>query len=248
MSIWYLTASVLIFKLNSKVLLITPDIDGGRVTSYLKSGALLIGRTMAVLATTTVATSLAAREGSVTMAGYQICFQVWLALSLLTDALALAGQALLASDYSQGNYYQAQKVVSKTVEIGLITGACLGVILLLGFGPLSRLFSNDSEVLEICRSGTLFVAGSQPINALAFVLDGLYYGVSDYGYAAYSMIVIGLISVVFMLVATPLWGLPGVWAGLFLFMTLRVIAGTSRLATKSGPWKFLNSIEVEESD
>lgn len=33
-----------------------------------------------------------------------------------------------------------------------------------------------------------FVAGSQPINALAFVLDGLYYGVSDFGYASYSMV------------------------------------------------------------
>jgi hypothetical protein len=33
-----------------------------------------------------------------------------------------------------------------------------------------------------------FVAGSQPMNALAFVVDGLYYGVSDFGYAAYSMV------------------------------------------------------------
>lgn len=33
-----------------------------------------------------------------------------------------------------------------------------------------------------------FVAGSQPVNALAFVVDGLYYGVSDFGYAAYSMV------------------------------------------------------------
>lgn len=35
-----------------------------------------------------------------------------------------------------------------------------------------------------------FVAGSQPINAIAFVLDGLYYGVSDFEYAAYSTVFI----------------------------------------------------------
>lgn len=34
-----------------------------------------------------------------------------------------------------------------------------------------------------------FVAGSQPVNALAFVIDGLYYGVSDFEYAAYSMVI-----------------------------------------------------------
>jgi Na+-driven multidrug efflux pump len=33
-----------------------------------------------------------------------------------------------------------------------------------------------------------FVAISQPINAVAFVIDGLYYGVSDFAYAAYSMV------------------------------------------------------------
>lgn len=33
-----------------------------------------------------------------------------------------------------------------------------------------------------------FVCASQPINALAFILDGLHYGVSDFKYAASSMV------------------------------------------------------------
>jgi Na+-driven multidrug efflux pump len=56
------------------------------------AGGLLIGRTVAVLVTMTLATSMAAREGPIPMAGHQICVQVWLTVSLLTDALALAGQ------------------------------------------------------------------------------------------------------------------------------------------------------------
>lgn len=56
------------------------------------AGGLLIARTVAVLLTMTSATSMAAREGPVPMAGHEICIQVWLAISLLTDALALAGQ------------------------------------------------------------------------------------------------------------------------------------------------------------
>jgi Na+-driven multidrug efflux pump len=55
-------------------------------------GGLLIGRTIAVLLTMTLSTSLAAREGPVPMAGHQLCLQVWLTISLLNDALALAGQ------------------------------------------------------------------------------------------------------------------------------------------------------------
>ncbi|KAL2509830.1 MATE efflux family protein 2 [Forsythia ovata] len=241
----YLTAFILLWKLSNQVLFIAPSINGGRIIQYLQSGALLTGRTLAVLATTTLATSMAAREGSVPMAGHQICFQVWLALSLLNDALALAGQTLLASDYSQGNYGQASKVAYKVLQIGILMGVALAVILFTSFDALSSLFSTDSEVLKIARSGTWFVAGSQPMNAIAFVLDGLYYGVSDFGFAAYSMLLIGLISSVFLLVTTPLFGLAGVWGGLFLFMTLRVVAGAFWLSTRSGPWKLLQS-DVEK--
>ncbi|XP_058209615.1 protein DETOXIFICATION 44, chloroplastic [Rhododendron vialii] len=243
----YLIAVILLWKLNSKVLLVSPKIDGGRVFRYLKSGGLLITRSLAVLVTMTLATSMAAREGPIAMAGHQICLQVWLAVSLLTDALALAGQALLAGDYSQGDYGKARQVVNRIIQIGLITGVSLAVTLFLGFGALSNLFSNDSEVLGIALSGILFVAGSQPINALAFVLDGLYYGVSDFGYAAYSMVLVGMISSVFLVIAAPLYGLAGVWTGLFLFMTLRVAAGIWRLGTKAGPWKFLWS-EMEQEN
>jgi Na+-driven multidrug efflux pump len=97
-----------------------------------------------------------------------------------------------------------------------------------------------------------FVTISQPINAIAFVIDGLYYGVSDFAYAAYSMVCIfslfcsleantfrnllviwyivaqffaGAVSSAFLVIATPKFGLPGVWAGLVLFMSLRAAAG-----------------------
>ncbi|KAL1808117.1 hypothetical protein ACET3Z_025107 [Daucus carota] len=239
----YLIAFILLWKLNEKVSLVSPKFEATKVFRYLKSGGFLIGRTIAVLVTMTVATSMAARDGPVPVAGYQICLEVWLALSLLNDALAIAGQALLASCYSEGNYDQAREVIYRVLKIGITAGISLTVFLLLGFGAISSLFTNDSEVLEIAKSGTLFVAGSQIMNALAFVLDGLYYGVSDFEYAAYSMALIGLISSLVMLAAAPMYGLAGVWIGLYLFMTLRVVAGIWRLSSKSGPWKSIWSEE-----
>nr|XP_004305106.2 PREDICTED: MATE efflux family protein 2, chloroplastic [Fragaria vesca subsp. vesca] len=235
----YLIAAILLWKLNTQILLMPTNIDAKRIIRYLKSGGLLIGRTLAVVVTTTLATSMAAREGPVPMAGHQICIQVWLAVSLLTDALALAGQTLLASGYSKKNYEEARQVVYKVLQLGLVMGIGLAGILFIGFKPFSGLFSTDTEVLAIAWSGILFVAGSQPFNAIAFVLDGLYYGVSDFEFAAYSMVLVGLVSSMFILLAAPAFGLAGIWAGLFLFMALRVIAGIWRLGTKSGPWKLV---------
>ncbi|KVI11198.1 Multi antimicrobial extrusion protein [Cynara cardunculus var. scolymus] len=243
----YLIAFILLWKLNEEVVLVTPNVDGEKVGRYLKSGGLLMCRSLAVLVTMTLSTSMAAREGPVAMAGHQICLEVWLALSLLTDALALAGQAILASSYSQKNYSQARRVIYRCLQIGLTAGVGLTFILVFGFGQLSWLFSTDSEVLKIARSGTLFVAASQPMNAIAFVLDGLYYGVSDFKYASYSMVAIGVVASAFFLVIVPEFGLPGVWTGLFLFMTMRVVAGFWRLGTKEGPWKLVYSETDQES-
>ncbi|KAF5759544.1 putative multi antimicrobial extrusion protein [Helianthus annuus] len=243
----YLTAFILLWKLNEEVVLVTPNIDGEKVAQYLKSGGLLMSRSFAVLVTMTLSTSVAAREGSVPMAGHQICLEVWLALSLLTDALALAGQAILASSYSQRNYGEARRVIYRVLQISLIAGCSLSFILFFGFGDLSYLISTDSEVLNIAKSGTLFVVASQPVNAVAFVLDGLYYGVSDFGYASYSMVVIGLGTCAFFLLAGPKFGLAGVWTGLFVFMTLRVVAGIWRLGTKRGPWKLVYSETDQEN-
>uniref|UniRef100_A0A0R0JAJ6 Protein DETOXIFICATION n=1 Tax=Glycine max TaxID=3847 RepID=A0A0R0JAJ6_SOYBN len=201
----YLIAFILLWKLSDKVLLIPSEFDGRKFFSYLKS----------------------AQQGPIPMAGHQICMQVWLSVSLLNDALALAGQALLARNYSLGNYEQARLVIYRVIQIGLGAGITLSIILFFGFGAFSSLFSTDSEVLDVAWSGIWFVAGSQPVNALAFVIDGIYYGVSDFGYAAYSMVLVGLVSSTFLLVAAPV-GLPGVWTGLFIFMALRVLAGVWR--------------------
>lgn len=40
----------------------------------------------------TLAASLAAHQGPIPMAAFQVCLQVWLATSLLADGLAVAGQ------------------------------------------------------------------------------------------------------------------------------------------------------------
>ena len=110
-----------------------------------------------------------------------------------------------------------------------------------------------------------FVSASQPINALAFIFDGLHYGVSDFSYSASSMVcaynilcyfdhatavasvcsdvflsvliyqslfnpqmVVGALSSLYLLYAPKVFGLPGVWAGLALFMSLRMTAGFMR--------------------
>lgn len=60
-------------------------------------GGMLLGRTLSILLTMTIGTSMAARQGPTAMAAHQICLQVWLAVSLLADALAVSSQVCIVS-------------------------------------------------------------------------------------------------------------------------------------------------------
>ncbi|KAG5547534.1 hypothetical protein RHGRI_013281 [Rhododendron griersonianum] len=202
----------------------TPVLCLGKCWVYAVCGFLL-GRTLAVLVTMTLGTSMAARQGPVAMAAHQICLQVWLAVSLLTDALAGSGQTLIASSLSKGDYRTLREVTNFVLKIGLLTGVSLAAILGVSFGSLATLFTKDAEVLAVVRTGVLFVSASQPVNALAFIFDGLHYGVSDFPYAACSMMMVGAISSAYLLYIPSVFGLPGVWSGLTLFMALRTAAG-----------------------
>ncbi|XP_050233773.1 protein DETOXIFICATION 45, chloroplastic [Mercurialis annua] len=236
----YLVAFLMIWHLNKRAILLPPKLGDLQFGVYMKSGGFLIGRTLAVLVTTTLATSMAARQGPVAMAAHQICMQVWLAVSLLTDALAASGQALIASFSSKGDYKNVKDITNFVLKIGLLTGVTLAAILGVSFGSMATLFTKDAEVLGIVRTGILFVSASQPLNALAFIFDGLHYGISDFAYAARSMMLVGAISSGFLLYAPSKFGLYGVWSGLALFMGLRTVAGYIRILSKSGPWWFLH--------
>ncbi|KAK2432187.1 MATE efflux family protein [Trifolium repens] len=236
----YIGTLLMIWCLNKRAVLLPPKMGNLQFGGYIKSGGFLLGRTLAVLTTMTLGTSMAARHGPVAMAAHQICMQVWLAVSLLTDALAASGQALIASSLSRHEYKAVKEITHFVLKIGLLTGICLAAILGVSFGSLATLFTQDLEVLQVVRTGVLFVSASQPFNALAYIFDGLHYGVSDFPYAALSMMFVGAVSSSFLVFSPSHFGLQGVWLGLTLFMALRVVAGSVRLLSKNGPWWFLH--------
>ncbi|KAL9252049.1 DETOXIFICATION 42-like protein, partial [Drosera capensis] len=147
-------------------------------------GFLLLLRVIAATFCVTLAASLAARHGSTSMAAFQICLQIWLATWLLADGLAVAGQAILANAFARKDHEKAVIAASLWFGSRYTTITYPGVT---GSRSALRLLTKDINVLQLISLGIPFVAVTQPINALAFVFDGINYGASDFAYAAYSM-------------------------------------------------------------
>ncbi|KAJ6843493.1 protein DETOXIFICATION 42 [Iris pallida] len=183
----YLIAVILLWRLLRQVDVLPPSMKDLQLGRFLKNGFLLLARVVAATFCVTLAASMAARQGSIPMAAFQICLQVWLASSLLADGLAVAGQAILANAFTRRDLRKATAAAARVLQWGVVLGLVLCALLGVGLQFASNLFTKDASVLQLIHIGVPFVALTQPINALAFVFDGINFGASDFAYSAYSM-------------------------------------------------------------
>ncbi|CAL0299497.1 unnamed protein product [Lupinus luteus] len=236
----YVISLILLWSLMKQVDLLPSSIRDFQFRKILKNGCLLLVKVAAATSCVTLSASIAARQGPTTMAAFQICLQIWMATSLLADGLAVAGQAILASAFARRDYSKVMTSASRLLQIGLILGLILSLFLFSLLPFASRLFTNDINVLRLISVGIPYVAATQPINALAFVFDGINYGASDFTYSSYSMIMVALVSIFNLYMLSSSYGFTGIWVALSIYMSLRTFAGFWRIGTGTGPWSFLN--------
>ncbi|KAL0675863.1 hypothetical protein Bca4012_003844 [Brassica carinata] len=235
----YFMTLILFTRLASKVNLMPPNFAALQFGKFLKNGGLLLARTIAVTFCQTLAAAMAARLGATPMAAFQICLQVWLTTSLLADGLAVAGQAILACSFAEKDDNKVSSCASRVLQMGFVLGLGLSVFVGLGLYFGAGIFTKDPAVIHLIAIGIPFVAATQPINSLAFVLDGVNFGASDFAYTAYSMVGVAAISIAAIIYMAKFNGFLGIWIALTIYMGLRAITGIARIATGTGPWKFL---------
>ncbi|KAM3323409.1 protein DETOXIFICATION 43 [Capsicum chacoense] len=235
----YLISLILLCKLMREVELLPPSAKDLQFSKFLKNGFWLLARVIAVTFCVTLAASLAARLGATRMAAFQVCLQIWLTSSLLADGLAVAGQAILATSFAEKDFQKAKAAGVRVLQMGFVLG--FGLALLVGIGLYfgSGVFSKDKNVIRLITIAIPFVAGTQPINSVAFVLDGVNFGANDFAYSAYSMVLVGALTITSEFVLSKTNGYIGIWIALTIFMILRTFAGLWRMGTGTGPWHFL---------
>ncbi|KAL9675106.1 hypothetical protein QQ045_003307 [Rhodiola kirilowii] len=235
----YLIFAILLWRLTNEVDLMPPSFKELQYRRFLSNGILLMTRVIAVTFCVTLAASLAARQGPIPMAAFQICLQVWLTSSLLADGLAVAGQAILACAFAEKDFTKAKAAATRVLQMSVVLGLGLTVVVGAGLHFGKIVFTSDANVLKFISLGIPFVAGTQCLNSLAFVFDGVNYGACDFKYAAYSMVVVAAGSMTCLFLLSKSYGFVGLWIALTIYMALRTFAGVWRMGTGTGPWRFL---------
>ena len=193
------------------------------IRELLADGHRLSVRTIALGVVPLASTAVVARLGPVTLGGQQIAYRLWYLLSLSLDALAVPAQVFVSAALGAGDQEAARLAGRRTLWLGLAAGVALGVVTAaLALGA-PDLFTGDPAVRHVAVIGLLAAACTQPLAALAFVLDGLILGLGDYAAMRRAMILaIFAFAPVAALVLRFHWlGLPGVWAAVGLWLAAR---------------------------
>jgi putative MATE family efflux protein len=187
------------------------------------------------------ATAVAARFGAASVAAHQIALQLWMFCALALDAVAIAAQSLVGAALGGDRAAEARWLGRRIALIGLLCGTGFATLVLAGAPVLPRLFSADAQVHRQAMIAWPWFVAMQPLAGVVFALDGVFLGAGDVRYMRNLTLVAGLggfLPAIWLAYALRL-GLGGVWAGLTLFIVIRLVGLLGRL--RSGHWIVLGA-------
>ncbi len=189
----------------------------------VRVGRQIFVRTAALYASFLVAASVLARMGDAEIGAHQIAYQLFLLLSLLLDAIAIAGQVLvgrmLGAGDADGAYTAALRMIGWSVALGTVFAALLAPL----SHVLPRAFTGDPGVLHEAALLWPFLVAMQPLGGAVFALDGILIGAGDTRYLMWSMVAASAVFVALAALALARnWGVVGVWAALDVLIAARL--------------------------
>lgn len=209
--------------------------DAAGIRACAQAGVPLLARTLALRAIALIATAVAARLGDADVAAHQIVLSLWSLLSFALDAIAIAGQAIIARYLGANDPQGARDVCRRMIQWGFVSGAALGLLVVVARPVFVPLFSGDSAVQDAALPALMVIALAQPICGIVYVLDGVLMGAGDGPYLAWAMLAtLAVFAPVALLVPTLGGGLTTLWAAMTLMMAVRAL--TLWLRSRSGRW------------
>jgi putative MATE family efflux protein len=177
------------------------------------------------------AAAVAARFSDAALAAHQIALQIWMFCALALDAVAIAAQSLVGAALGGGDVHQARRTALRITRIGGVCGLAFAVVIGAAVVVLPNLFTVDSAVRTQAYVAWPWLVAMQPLGGVVFALDGVLIGAGDVTYMRDLTLIAGLgffLPAVWLAYGLNL-GLGGVWAGLSLFIVVRLVGMLLRI-------------------
>lgn len=193
-------------------------------------------RTAALVAVLVLSTSVAARVSAPTLGGHQIALQLFTFLALVVDALAITAQAMVGTRLGAGDRIGATEVAHRLLRIGLLTGGGIGLVVMATSPLVPHVFTADGAVVHRATAALVLLGALQVPAGIAFVLDGVLMGASDFRFLKWTTLA-GAAAFLPFAAAVLVWhrlGITVIWTGLVVWMSARAVVSLVRF--RRGAW------------
>jgi putative MATE family efflux protein len=125
------------------------------------------------------ANAYATKYGNNYIAAQTIAFQIWLFFAFFIDGYASVGNIVSGKLLGEKDYKSLWKLSVDLTKYAVIIAGLLSIVCFVFYRPIGQLFTKETIVLDSFYSIFWIVILMQPLNAVAFVFDGLFKGLAE---------------------------------------------------------------------
>ena len=169
------------------------------------------------------ANAYATKYGENYIAAQTIAFQIWLFFAFFIDGYSSVGNIVSGRLLGEKDYKKLWYLSIDLSKYAAVVAVVLGIICFSGYGFIGHLFTDDPMVLKAFYSVFWIVLLMQPINAIAFVFDGLFKGLAEAITLRNTLLIATFVGFIPVLLIGDYLGLKlyGIWIAFTVWMLLR---------------------------
>ncbi|RRO24055.1 MATE family efflux transporter [Flavobacteriaceae bacterium 14752] len=180
-------------------------------------------RTLSLNVAIYVANAYATGYGNNYIAAQSILMNIWLFFSFFIDGFANAGNAIGGKLLGEKNYKSLWYLSIDISKYAIVVAGLLILICSLLYQPIGLIFNKDQDVLNLFYQVFWVVLLMQPINALAFVFDGIFKGLGEAKFLRNILLIATFLGFIPALLLADYFGLKlyAIWIAFFVWMLIR---------------------------
>jgi len=126
-----------------------------------------------------LANAYATKYGAHYIAAQTIAFQIWLFFAFFIDGYASVGNIMSGKFKGQKDYPRIWRLSQQLNKYNIIIAVLLGGVCFVLYNDIGLMFSKEQDVLSLFYNIFWIVIIMQPVNAIAFVFDGIFKGLAE---------------------------------------------------------------------
>lgn len=198
----------------------------GQWLKFGKSSFDMFGRSFILTLCFFSSTRFASRLGVDALGAHQVLLQVWLLASFFLDGLAITGNILGARFFFAGHFKRTSVAFRELLKLGLFVGIAFFFFYGIFWHKVVQLFVEDQTVLEQLYLLKWPIVISQVFSAVAFVFDGLIFGLNGFSFLRKHMFIGALLTYIPLSLVSFLYpDLIWIWAGMITLNAYRGLSG-----------------------